>query len=351
MSTDPTERLSHARSSPAAGRHSPSKDGRASQRPMHAPRHRPGRRRLAAVSAPGRADEAAGCGPLAATQALVARLGGGALEPASEAQTEFLRAALIGEPGADASALYAGVTLLASLADGGAAAVYAVDGRACGLIVLGPGWRRCWRRSAARRPRMSGPRYERPRLLAGIAALACLRHARRPRPAGALPVAFDLRGRLAAGSGGALRPLPPRRAGRRRLRAPGWRPRCDRRRRGMALGRRIWSPRRRATSARASSPACPAPGAPTRSASGSRAPDVRRWRTGWRRARFATGRMSPAASRRSRRHGDAARRRRARRIVAGVAAGGSIEIISGNWGRRVARAVIPRGDVTAFVRP
>lgn len=38
-------------------------------------------------------------------------------------------------------------------------------------------------------------------------------------------------------------------------------------------------------------------------------------------------------------------------IVAGVAAGGSIEIISGNWGRRVARAVIPRGDVTAFVRP
>ena len=86
-----------------------------------------------------RADEAAGCGPLAATQALVARLGGGALEPASEAQTEFLRAALIGEPGADASALYAGVTLLASLADGGAAAVYAVDGRACGLIVLGPG--------------------------------------------------------------------------------------------------------------------------------------------------------------------------------------------------------------------
>ena len=46
-----------------------------------------------------RADEAAdGCGPLEATQALIARLGGLTLAPASEAQAEFLRAALIAEP-------------------------------------------------------------------------------------------------------------------------------------------------------------------------------------------------------------------------------------------------------------
>jgi hypothetical protein len=86
-----------------------------------------------------RADEAAhGCGPLEATQALIARLGGGALAPASEAQAEFLRAAFIAEPGADAAALYGGETLLAPLADGGAAVVYVVDGRACGLALLGP---------------------------------------------------------------------------------------------------------------------------------------------------------------------------------------------------------------------
>ena len=87
-----------------------------------------------------RADEAAdGCGPLEATQALIARLGGLTLAPASEAQAEFLRAALIAEPGADAAALYGGETLLASLADGGMAAVTVVDGRACGLALLGPG--------------------------------------------------------------------------------------------------------------------------------------------------------------------------------------------------------------------
>ncbi len=36
-------------------------------------------------------------------------------------------------------------------------------------------------------------------------------------------------------------------------------------------------------------------------------------------------------------------------IVAGVAGDGSVEIISGNWGRRVARAIVPRAMVTAFV--
>jgi hypothetical protein len=82
--------------------------------------------------------DAAGCGPLDATQAIVARLGGGAFAPASAAQAEFLRDGLIGEPGADASALYGGETRLAPLADGGLAAVTVVDGRACGLILLGP---------------------------------------------------------------------------------------------------------------------------------------------------------------------------------------------------------------------
>ena len=85
-----------------------------------------------------RAEEAAVCGPLEATQTLVTRLGGGALKPASEAQAEFLRAALIDEAGADAGAVFGAETLLASLADGGAAAVYAVNGTACGLILLGP---------------------------------------------------------------------------------------------------------------------------------------------------------------------------------------------------------------------
>ena len=36
-------------------------------------------------------------------------------------------------------------------------------------------------------------------------------------------------------------------------------------------------------------------------------------------------------------------------IVERVLPDGSVEIISGNWGRRVARAIIPRGMVTAFV--
>ncbi len=36
-------------------------------------------------------------------------------------------------------------------------------------------------------------------------------------------------------------------------------------------------------------------------------------------------------------------------IVAGVAADGAVEIISGNWGHRVARAFVPRWQVTAFV--
>ncbi len=37
-------------------------------------------------------------------------------------------------------------------------------------------------------------------------------------------------------------------------------------------------------------------------------------------------------------------------IVERMLPDGSVEIISGNWGRRVARAIIPRGMVTAFVR-
>jgi hypothetical protein len=85
-----------------------------------------------------RAEEAAACGPLEATQAIVTRLGGGALEPASDAQAEFLRAAFIAEPGADAGALIGGETLLAQLADGGIVVVYAVDGAVCGLALLGP---------------------------------------------------------------------------------------------------------------------------------------------------------------------------------------------------------------------
>jgi len=36
-------------------------------------------------------------------------------------------------------------------------------------------------------------------------------------------------------------------------------------------------------------------------------------------------------------------------IVSGVESDGSIRLISGNWGRRVAEAVIPRGSVAAFV--
>ncbi len=86
-----------------------------------------------------RTDEAAGCGPFDATKAVAARLGAGEFKPASEAQTEFLRAAFIAEPGADASALYSGEALLAPTADGGAAVVYVVAGRACGLALLGPG--------------------------------------------------------------------------------------------------------------------------------------------------------------------------------------------------------------------
>jgi uncharacterized protein (TIGR02594 family) len=36
-------------------------------------------------------------------------------------------------------------------------------------------------------------------------------------------------------------------------------------------------------------------------------------------------------------------------IVSGVEANGAIHLISGNWGRRVAEAVVPRGAVVAFV--
>ena len=84
------------------------------------------------------ADAANGCGSLDSARAIVARLGG-ALAPASQAQAEFLRAALIGEPGVDARALYDGETLLAALADGGAAAVVAVDGEACAMTIFPPG--------------------------------------------------------------------------------------------------------------------------------------------------------------------------------------------------------------------
>jgi len=38
-------------------------------------------------------------------------------------------------------------------------------------------------------------------------------------------------------------------------------------------------------------------------------------------------------------------------IVAAVNADGSIEVVSGNWRHRVARSVISRRSVTAFVRP
>jgi hypothetical protein len=84
-----------------------------------------------------RADDASGCGSLDSTRAIVARMGG-TLAPASEAQAEFLRVALIGEPGADARALYGGETLLAPLADGSTAAVYVVGGEACGLMFFPP---------------------------------------------------------------------------------------------------------------------------------------------------------------------------------------------------------------------
>jgi hypothetical protein len=82
---------------------------------------------------------AAPCGSLQSTQALIVRIGGAQLAPANAAQAEFLRAALIAEPGADSAALYEGEARLAPLADGGLAAVYVVAGQACGLIVLGPG--------------------------------------------------------------------------------------------------------------------------------------------------------------------------------------------------------------------
>lgn len=36
-------------------------------------------------------------------------------------------------------------------------------------------------------------------------------------------------------------------------------------------------------------------------------------------------------------------------IVEAVAPDGSVRIVSGNWGQRVARAIIPRGMVVAFV--
>ncbi len=36
-------------------------------------------------------------------------------------------------------------------------------------------------------------------------------------------------------------------------------------------------------------------------------------------------------------------------VVSGVEANGGIHLISGNWGRRVAEAVVPRGAVVAFV--
>jgi len=38
-------------------------------------------------------------------------------------------------------------------------------------------------------------------------------------------------------------------------------------------------------------------------------------------------------------------------VFVGLAAAGDVEIVSGNWGRRVARSVISRRSVTAFVRP
>ena len=69
------------------------------------------------------------CGPLDATQALVARLGGGELIKATEAQSEFL---------SDAASVYGGETRLASLNDGGVSAVYVANGEACGLVLFGP---------------------------------------------------------------------------------------------------------------------------------------------------------------------------------------------------------------------
>jgi uncharacterized protein (TIGR02594 family) len=36
-------------------------------------------------------------------------------------------------------------------------------------------------------------------------------------------------------------------------------------------------------------------------------------------------------------------------VVSGVDRDGSIHLISGNWGRRVAEAIVPRGSVVAFV--
>ncbi len=36
-------------------------------------------------------------------------------------------------------------------------------------------------------------------------------------------------------------------------------------------------------------------------------------------------------------------------VVSNVDRDGSIHLISGNWGRRVAEAVVPRGSVIAFV--
>ena len=36
-------------------------------------------------------------------------------------------------------------------------------------------------------------------------------------------------------------------------------------------------------------------------------------------------------------------------VVSGVDSDGSVRLISGNWGRRVAEAVVPRGAVIAFV--
>ena len=240
-----------------------------------------------------RADEAAGCGPLAATQALVARLGGAALAPASEAQAEFLRAALIAEPGADASALYSGETLLASLADGGAAAVYVVDGRACGLALLGPSSAAILAAIGRAPGAYSKPRCEGPAApLAAVVVLACLcLCAGRGQRAG-LPVAS-----IYAPIGGRerWRPTPaPATTGRSPpMRAPLTSRRCrDHRWRGMASGDDLVA-EAAATSARASSPG-------TRRlvrrrgvvlAQGDR--HGRRWRTGWRRARFATARMSP----------------------------------------------------------
>ncbi len=37
-------------------------------------------------------------------------------------------------------------------------------------------------------------------------------------------------------------------------------------------------------------------------------------------------------------------------VVERIMPDGSVEIISGNWGRRVARAIVPRWQVTAFIR-